>query len=57
MRCIVYTTSSIQVRRLRTQTTKVTDKQRHALFAIKPGGGFEDEGWVNLHLLLWKYVT
>ena len=39
-----------------THPSNVTDKHRHTLFAIKPDGGIEDEGWVNLHLLLWKHV-
>ena len=34
-----------------------TEKQRHALFAIKPDGRREPEGWTNLMLLLWKHVV
>ena len=31
--------------------------ERHVLFAIKPNNAFEREGWINFHLLLWKYVV
>jgi len=31
--------------------------ERFALFAIPPGGAPPlERGWINLHLLLWKYV-
>ena len=39
--------------RLQTQQ----DRLRHALFAILPNGKPELEGWVNLHLLLWKQLV
>ena len=38
---------------------KVTDEKeqvRYDLFTIRPDGLDEHEGWVNLHLLLWKQV-
>ena len=31
-------------------------KYRHALFAEKPSKGLESEGWMNVHLLMWKRV-
>lgn len=38
----------------KTEVASQKDKQRHALFAIKPSG--HCDGWVNFHLLLWKHV-
>ena len=32
------------------------DRARYTLFALRPDGQKEKEGWVNLHLLLWKHV-
>ena len=31
------------------------EKERFDLFALLPEGEL-DEGWINLHLLLWKYI-
>ena len=31
-------------------------RERFALFGITPNGALIAEGWINLHLLLWKYV-
>ena len=33
-----------------------TEKERFALFALTPSGPNLDRGWINLHLLLWKYI-
>ena len=33
-----------------------TKKERYNLFAITPSGLPLEEGWINLHLLLWKFV-
>jgi len=32
------------------------DRNRFALFALTPDGKQLPEGWINLHLLLWRYV-
>ena len=32
------------------------DKERFALFALTPEGPKLEAGWVNLHLLIWKYI-
>jgi len=32
------------------------EKERFALFAITPSGPKLENGWINLHLLLWKYI-
>ena len=32
------------------------DKERFALFALTPAGSKLEAGWVNLHLLIWKYI-
>ena len=32
------------------------EKERFALFAITPRGARLEQGWINLHLLLWKYL-
>ena len=33
-----------------------TARERFALFALLPGGKEVDKGWLNFHLLLWKYT-
>jgi hypothetical protein len=30
--------------------------ERFALFALRPDGKPMEEGWLNFHLLLWKYI-
>ena len=37
-------------------TATSLEKYRHALFAERPDGTIEDEGWINIHLLMWKRV-
>ena len=32
------------------------EKERFALFAITPRGARLEQGWINFHLLLWKYL-
>ena len=32
-----------------------TDRERYDLFALLPDGQ-EEEGWINLHFLIWKYL-
>ena len=32
------------------------DKERFALFCLRPDGQRIEEGWINLHLLLWKQI-
>jgi hypothetical protein len=32
------------------------EQERFALFALPPGGARLARGWINLHLILWKYA-
>ena len=39
-----------------TECGTLTEKHRHGLFAQKPSGKWEQRGFINLHLLLWKFT-
>ena len=39
-----------------TKLTNKTEIERFALFALRPDGKPVEEGWLNFHLLLWKYI-
>ena len=39
-----------------TKLANKTDMERFALFALKPDGKPMEEGWLNFHLFLWKYI-
>ena len=46
---IAQTSSSLKLENMR-------DKERFALFCVRPDGQRIEEGWINFHLLLWKQI-
>ena len=34
----------------------LVQRERFAAFALTPTGAQLEEGWINMHLLLWKYI-